>query len=1064
MSLYEKTQELLETIPIHTSSSSSIGTFERWIGLIDDDDDDVTTTNNGPSMEDDESPPSNSFFESFNSLLIWSSCQVCLSPLQDENDFEKIEVIRVMKWLRHCMDQNVKNNDNKSFLELLLVVTKNSDSLIAAMYHHVGQLSQLQSIQNTYIRNIRKSRARLVEPSGCTSTTTFQSTVDRLQKDFDQHLVRVEYILGELYSLGTLRIRSFCRQHLANYWSTFARSSSSSSSFLSENNTSASGMNMTLRLLLRILKGSSSLKKHLLTTSLLPLHTPSSLVLWRDQTAVLDLYHEPLVQCTAILLRKETTWISPTLEALLNTPIWTQSNTPKLILLLHEIDILYTLFDEDHIVVVPDVWPSLLSKLVSCISSENSRLSERSLQFFKNETFKRCFWLDIEKSLPVLLKAVIKTELPWNPTVRKMTYHVLKDLYDTDPNAFAKACCSGQNNNNNNNKTKTVATKNESTDNTHDKIQATATATATATQKMVSKAPDFSLKTAMGSWRPPKRNNAMPPPARRVRKTRPTPMKGVAPWSRSQGAPPLTVTGVAPWSLGNYNKGNEALKPKKPKEGGLQVLTEEQINSSSPAAEGNNTALARVLKCMEALKPPNEEEEGSSSSWSKVQMAETPTLLPSLKFHDLVFGHELGSGAFGLVKYARRIDRSTTRSRWSEYAVKIISTEKIQEMGYESSVQREIATLKILSHPGIARLISSFRFRDGAYLVLEYASKGDLHTVLQNKGSLDYESTQFVIGEIVATLSCIHDLGFVYSDLKPENILITETGHIKLTDFGACRPHTKSAKEMIQKSAKDLLKKLRNGDYRLPKKYKEQQIILEEKADDNQITVSDWSGKSSEEQQISLEEEITEEEEDLRVEGTIAYLPPEVVLGGIPTAAADLWALGCVLYQCLSGRPPLLDTDEETTKKKIVKFDLSIQQQQQQRPLLFNEDHDKDIQEDAKELIQKLMNPNMEQRISICHVANASFFDGKNVFGLYREEAYPLDVGTVGPVKDARWSRRQLSSIWAPQPKAYDVSSLESKNIEQSFADVKTTPILEKEGEIMAFIPCNNNNSIVEQK
>ena len=46
-----------------------------------------------------------------------------------------------------------------------------------------------------------------------------------------------------------------------------------------------------------------------------------------------------------------------------------------------------------------------------------------------------------------------------------------------------------------------------------------------------------------------------------------------------------------------------------------------------------------------------------------------------------------------------------------------------QALGYEQNVLREISVLQILSHPGIARMVSSFRWRDGAYLVLEYASK-----------------------------------------------------------------------------------------------------------------------------------------------------------------------------------------------------------------------------------------------------------------------------------------------------------------------------------------------------
>ncbi|EJK74205.1 hypothetical protein THAOC_04131 [Thalassiosira oceanica] len=129
---------------------------------------------------------------------------------------------------------------------------------------------------------------------------------------------------------------------------------------------------------------------------------------------------------------------------------------------------------------------------------------------------------------------------------------------------------------------------------------------------------------------------------------------------------------------------------------------------------------------MSRLRPRDDGQRGGDgvSAWARSQMAESPSLLPDLRFHDLVFGRELGSGAFGTVRYARRIVRSLTRSSWPEYAVKVVSTARIEELGYEASVEREIAVLRTLSHPGVARLVSSFRFRDGAYLVLEYASGG----------------------------------------------------------------------------------------------------------------------------------------------------------------------------------------------------------------------------------------------------------------------------------------------------------------------------------------------------
>jgi serine/threonine/tyrosine protein kinase RAD53 len=94
-------------------------------------------------------------------------------------------------------------------------------------------------------------------------------------------------------------------------------------------------------------------------------------------------------------------------------------------------------------------------------------------------------------------------------------------------------------------------------------------------------------------------------------------------------------------------------------------------------------------------------------------------------------------------------------------------------MGYEASVRREMAVLRKMEHPGVARLVASFRWRDGAYLVLEYAAKGDLFTQITSQGVVDEACTRFWLGEVAEALRHVHRLGFVYGDLKPENILLT---------------------------------------------------------------------------------------------------------------------------------------------------------------------------------------------------------------------------------------------------------------------------------------------------
>lgn len=1052
-------------VSIPPSQDDAMSLLEAWLDLPE-----KRMEFDGPT-EEDCTPFDVTFYRTLGSALVqvWSQPTTSSVPVtlfanamigQRVSLYESSIAVRVTRWLRHWMDLNVMGNQDsgvestKTLSNFLLesCETKLAENIpiVKAIYDHILALPFLNSQINSYTRNLMKtigssSGLSAQPPSRNEQYQRIQEVTNHLQKEWEAHLERLQWIITDWYTVGSPDIRRLCRHHLGNVWSHFL--SSSGGGGLRVENTSASGIRMTLVLLYRILLGVTTLRKsheHLLFQQLIPLHQPNAMVLWRDQTSVLDLYHEPLVQCIAVLLQKKPEWIPPVVAALFEPEIWTINNTPKLVLLLHEIDTLIGLLpsndDGSLSVTLGNAFMHCLTTLGRCISSDHSQLSERALQFFKNDKFKSLVASNYELSLMTLLPSLVRAEPPWNPSVRKITYFVLNSLKDQNDSIFARVCDKLFSFNAPEEKIweriepkQHAVTMEESPDDTPlGAPQATA---------------DFSLKAGMGDWRPPTVRSSRPkqptasslPPSRRG--TPPSTVTGVAPWtspktpSAGSGAPPLTITGVAPWAKNPPSTitgvAPWAQRPPSQKRPAPETHPDKGVPTvlESPDEElpvVQNSGVAIVIRYMEIIKPPDQVE--GASPWAREQMAESPTLLPKLKFHDLVFGHELGSGFFGSVRYARLIDQSKTRSHWAEYAVKVVSTEKIKEMGYEFAIQREIAVLHILAHPGIARLVSSFRFRDGAYLVLEYASRGDLHTLLRQKGSLDHESTSFVIGEVVAALASIHDLGLVYGDLKPENILITETGHIKLTDFGACRPVTEEAARLIKFSAQKILSNLRDGDW----KTQTQRVGVNE--------------------DLNNEEETAEEVEDERVEGTTAYLPPEVVMGARPNTPADAWALGCVMYQCLSGRPPILELDDSMTRDRIVSFNEKSSNLSHDHEL-FHGNHASKIRQESRQLILKLLDRYPTQRPSMDQVADDEFFkkEGIDVFSLHRQTAHPLDAGGVAPVADAQWSRRQLSSIWAPQPRAYDVAIVSSGNSGTALGlSSRSEPIVEGE-EAFAF-------------
>lgn len=144
---------------------------------------------------------------------------------------------------------------------------------------------------------------------------------------------------------------------------------------------------------------------------------------------------------------------------------------------------------------------------------------------------------------------------------------------------------------------------------------------------------------------------------------------------------------------------------------------------------------------------------------------------------DFEIGRPLGNGRFGRVYLARE--------RRTKYlvALKVISKPQLTSSNMEGQLRREIEIQSGLRHSNIIRLFTYFWDERRVYLVLEFASGGELYKELKLKGKLPERRAAQVVADVADALVYLHDRHIIHRDLKPENLLVIgET--VKLSDFG----------------------------------------------------------------------------------------------------------------------------------------------------------------------------------------------------------------------------------------------------------------------------------------
>jgi serine/threonine protein kinase len=204
---------------------------------------------------------------------------------------------------------------------------------------------------------------------------------------------------------------------------------------------------------------------------------------------------------------------------------------------------------------------------------------------------------------------------------------------------------------------------------------------------------------------------------------------------------------------------------------------------------------------------------------------------------------EIGTGGMGTVY------RATQLGLERPVAVKIIKPEFASDPDVADRFMREARTMARLRHPHAAMIFDAGNLPDGRhFIIMEFVEGQTLSETLQTEGRFTPERAVRIASDICDVLEEAHRLGVVHRDLKPSNIMLNERG-ICVLDFGVAK-------------------------------------VLATSADVTHTHATTGSGV---------------------IVGTPRYMSPEQCLGQRIGARSDLYSLGVLLYEMLTGRPPFTD-------------------------------------------------------------------------------------------------------------------------------------------------------------
>ncbi len=181
-----------------------------------------------------------------------------------------------------------------------------------------------------------------------------------------------------------------------------------------------------------------------------------------------------------------------------------------------------------------------------------------------------------------------------------------------------------------------------------------------------------------------------------------------------------------------------------------------------------------------------------------------------------------------------------------QYAMKLLLPEHLKDKTHVAELKNEAAIAKQLEHPNIVRIMEVSIGRDNAYFIMEYFRGGSLKGLIRGDHASIQGRAKKIMEACAQTFAFIHDKGWVHKDIKPDNILVTKSGDVRVIDFSLASKPTGMLSALL--------------------------------------TIKS----------------------NVVIQGTRTYLAPELIQRLPLTFSADIYSLGILFYEILTGRAPFI--------------------------------------------------------------------------------------------------------------------------------------------------------------